>query len=153
MDATNLRMLIELATTARDAAGAKRAQAAAALEAARQQLATLQGYVADYAQRAHSALAQGGDIAAQNNLRAFSAKLGKAIEQQRNEVARREQVLAVAEHEFNEAQRKMKSLQALQARGAEQARVVAQRREQKRVDERAQTMLGSQERPLAAGGW
>jgi flagellar FliJ protein len=153
MDATNLRMLIELATTARDAAGARRAQAAAAVDAARQQLATLQGYAADYALRAQTALAQGGDIAAQNNLRAFSAKLGKAMEQQRNEVARREQVLAAAEHEFNDAQRKVKSLQALQARGAEQARVVAQRREQKLVDELAQTMLSSQERPLAAGGW
>jgi flagellar FliJ protein len=153
MDATNLRMLIELATTARDAAAARRAQAAAAVDMARQQLATLQGYAADYAQRAQTALAQGGDIAAQNNLRAFSAKLGKAMEQQRNEVARREQVLAVAEHEFNEAQRKVKSLQALQSRSAEQARVVAQRREQKLVDELAQTMLSSQERPLAAGGW
>jgi flagellar FliJ protein len=153
MDATNLRMLIELATVARDAAGARRAQAAAAADAARQQLITLHGYASDYEQRAQTVLAHGGDIAAQTNLRAFTAKLLKAIEQQRNEVTRREQVLAVADRDFNDAQRKLKSLQALQARGTEQARVVAQRREQIVVDELAQTMLRGHERPLAAGGW
>jgi flagellar FliJ protein len=153
MDAINLRMLIEMASTARDAAGARRAQAAAALEAARQQLLTLQGYAADYAQRAQAAFAQGGDIAAQTNLRSFAAKLDKALEQQRNEIIHREQLLNAAEHEFNDAQRKLKSMQALQVRSAEQARAVAQRREQKLVDELAQTMLVAQERPLAAAGW
>lgn len=153
MDAINLRMLIEMASTARDAAGARRAQAAAALEATRQQLMTLQGYAADYAQRAQAAFAQGGDIAAQTNLRSFAAKLDKALQQQRNEIIHREQLLKAAEHEFNDAQCKLKSMQALQARGAEQARAVAQRREQKLVDELAQTMLVAHERPLAAGGW
>jgi flagellar export protein FliJ len=86
-------------------------------------------------------------------LRAFTAKLLRAIEQQRNEVARREQVLAVADRDFSDAQRKLKSLQALQARGTELARVVEQRREQIVVDELAQAMLRGHERPLAAGGW
>lgn len=153
MDATNLRMLIEMAAVARDAAGAKRAQAAAAADAARQQLITLHGYASDYEQRAKTVLGDGGDIAAQTNLRAFTAKLFKAIEQQRNEVTRREQVLAAADRDFLEAQRKLKSLQALQTRAAEQARTVAQRREQKLLDELAQTMLRGHERPLATEGW
>ena len=153
MDATSLRMLIELATTARDAAAAKRAQCAAAVEAARQQLKLLQGYAADYDRRAQVTLANGADIAAQNNLQAFAGKLQRALEQQGNETRRREQVLAVAEHEFIESQRKLKSLQALQERGLAQARQAAVRREQKAVDEMAQGMFARSERPLATNGW
>lgn len=153
MDATNLRMLIEMATVARDAAGAKRAQAAAAVDAAGQQLITLHAYASDYERRAKTILADGGDIAAQTNLQAFTAKLFKAIEQQRNEVKRREQVLAAADRDFLDAQRKLKSLQALQTRGAEQARAAEQRLEQKLLDEFAQTMLRGHERPLATEGW
>lgn len=151
MDATNLRMLIELATVARDAAAAQRAQSSSAVEAARHQLAALRGYATDYQQRGQATLCQGADIAAQNNLRAFVAKLDRAIVQQENEVTRREQVLASAERGYTEAQRKLKSLQALQVRSDERSRQMAQRREQKLLDEIAQGMGSA--RSLTASGW
>lgn len=153
MDATNLRMLIEMATVVRDAAGSRRAQAAAALQASRQQLVTLRDYAADYARRGQNTLSNGADIAAQTNLRAFVAKLERAIDQQGNEIARREQVLQAAEQEFNDAQRKLKSLQALQKRQQEHTRERTQRQEQKLLDEMAQGMRGGRERPLTVGGW
>lgn len=153
MKTSDLAMLIELASTARDTAGARRAQAAAAVDLARRQLATLRGYAADYAARGRSALARGADVAAQANQRAFAAKLEQAVTQQEGELRRCEQALVLADRNFIEAQRKVKSLQALQTRGAERQRQQAQRREQKTVDEVAQTMLGAADNRVVSAGW
>jgi flagellar FliJ protein len=153
MDAINLRMLIELAAAARDAAAARRAHAGAALDAARQQLTLLEGYAAEYERRGQRTLAVGVDIAAQDNLRAFAGKLQQAIAQQRNEVERRALVLEQAAGELTEAQRKMKSLQALQTRALDTARSLQGRRDQKLTDELSQSMLAGRARPLAVGGW
>lgn len=55
--------------------------------------------------------------------------------------------------ELTEAQRKMKSLQALQTRALDTARSLQGRRDQKLTDELSQSMLAGRARPLAVGGW
>ena len=155
MDAHSLRMLIELATSSRDAAAARRAQVQLQLTQAREQFETLQRYARDYERRAQSTLSDGCDIAVQSNLRAFAAKLKRAVDQQSGEVTRREQLLAAADTELMELQRKLKSLEALAERQRESQRLVAVRREQKLTDEMARTLAGHAPRlsPLAGGAW
>jgi flagellar export protein FliJ len=150
MDTANLAMLIELAVTSRDAAAARRAQAAASLAQAQSQLDVLRGYARDYERRAQTTLTQGVDIAAQNNLRAFTAKLQQAIDAQRLEVERRAAALAAADEALQRMQRRVKSMQALADRRLADARQTLARREQKTQDELAQP---GRERPLAASEW
>jgi flagellar FliJ protein len=150
MHAPNLAMLIELAATSRGAAAARRAQAAASLAQANAQLEVLRGYARDYERRAQTTLTQGVDMAAQNNLRAFTAKLHQAIEAQRLEVQRRTAALAVADDELQQMQKRVKSLQALAERRLADARQLLARREQKSQDEIAQS---ARDRPLAASEW
>jgi flagellar FliJ protein len=150
MDTANLAMLIELAVTSRDAAAARRAQAAASLAQARSQLDVLRGYARDYERRAQTTLTQGVDMAAQNNLRAFTAKLQQAIEAQQLEVERRAAALAAADEALQQAQRRLKSLQALEHRRLADARLKLARREQKTQDELAQS---GRARPLAPSEW
>jgi flagellar FliJ protein len=151
MDAHSLRMLIEMATTSRDAAAARRAQAQAQLAQAQAQLDQLRQYARDYDRRGQSTLSEGCDIAVQSNLRAFTAKLVRAVEQQQGEVARREQVLAAAEAELAQTQRKLRSLEALAERKRESERLVLARREQKSTDELARQ--APRLSALAGGAW
>lgn len=153
MDHANLAMLIELARTARDAAAARRAQAQLQAGEAGAQLQTLRNYARDYERRAQTTLSGGCDLAAQDNLRAFNQKLALAVTTQQAEVARREQLLAASAQEFIELQRKLASLQALAARGAERARQESARREQKSMDEMASGTRARADRPLAANRW
>ncbi len=153
MDTRNLRMLIELAVTARDAAAVRRAQAQTQLTQAQAQLDTLHGYVREYDRKAQTTLSGGCDIAVQSNLRAFAAKLKRAVEAQNTEVARRAQVLAAAEDELSQMQRKLKSLEALAARQEDAQRLVAARREQKSMDEMARTLTDRRLSPLAGSAW
>ena len=118
---------------------------------ARAQLDTLQGYERDYQRRAQTTLSQGCDIAVQNNLRAFVDKLGRAVAQQQAELQRREQVVTAADAEFAQAQRKLKSLEALQTRRIEGERLAGARRDQKTMDELARGALRAS--PLAPAGW
>jgi flagellar export protein FliJ len=150
MDSANLAMLIELAVTSRDAAAARRAQAATSLAQAQAQLELLRGYARDYERRAQTTLTQGIDMAAQNNLRAFAAKLQQAIDAQRLEVQRRSDALAAAEEELRQAHKRVKSMQALAERRLADARQALARNEQKTQDELAQS---GRERPLAASKW
>ncbi|MCU0951687.1 MAG: flagellar export protein FliJ [Burkholderiaceae bacterium] len=151
METHNLRMLIELAVTTRDAAAVRRAQAQTQVAQAQAQLDTLNGYARDYDRRAQTTLSGGCDIAVQSNLRAFADKLKRAVEQQTAELARRTQVLAAADAELLQMQRKLKSLEALAERKRESARLVAARREQKTMDEMAQH--APRLSPLAGGAW
>lgn len=150
MHNANLAMLIELAVTSRDAAAARRAQAATSLAQAQAQLELLRGYARDYERRAQTTLTQGIDMAAQNNLRAFAAKLQQAIDAQRLEVQRRSDALAAADEELRQAHKRVKSMQALAERRLADARQALARNEQKTQDELAQS---GRERPLAASKW
>jgi flagellar FliJ protein len=151
MDVNSLRMLIEMAATSRDAAAARRAQAQTQLAQAQAQLDQLKAYGRDYDRRAQSTLTEGCDIAVQSNLRAFAAKLKRAVDQQIGEVARRQQVLAAAETELVQMQRKLSSLEALAERQRIGERAVHARREQKSMDEIARQ--APRLSALAGGAW
>ncbi len=153
MDNHSLRMLIELAVTSRDAAAARRAQAQLHLAQAADQLELLRGYGRDYDRRAQSTLAAGCDIAAQDNLRAFCARLRRAIEQQAGEVTRRERALAQADGELVQAQRRLLSLEKLAERKRAEQNALQARREQKATDELAGGLAarGTAPAPMAGG--
>lgn len=151
MDNHNLRMLIELAATARDGAAARQAQVHAQLMQADAQLQTLRGYARDYQGKADDALRRGCDIAAQGNQRAFLARLDQAIAQQGDEIQRRTRLMNAAAAEVAQFQRKLKSLEALAERKRLAQRLASERREQKTMDE-----LGRQAgaaAPLARNAW
>ncbi len=150
MHAPDLAMLIELAVTSRDAAAARRAQAATSLAQAQAQLDVLRGYARDYERRAQTTLTRGVDMAAQNNLRAFMARLQQAIDAQALEVQRRTAALAAADEELQQMQKRVKSMQALAERRRADARQRLARHEQKTQDEIARS---ARDRPLAASEW
>jgi flagellar FliJ protein len=140
MDSANLNMLIEMAKTARDAAANRCAQARQQVEQARQQLELLRGYAREYDRRALATLSHGVDLAAQNNLRSFVAKLARAVEIQQNEVAQREAVLASADGELTQMRMRLGSLEKLAARQELSEQNKARRREQRATDEMANRM-------------
>ncbi len=135
MDSANLSMLIEMAKTARDAAATKCAQARVLVEQARQQLELLKGYARDYDRRSMATLSQGVDLAAQNNFRAFVAKLTRAVEIQQIEVKHREAALAAADGELAQMRMRLSSLEKLAERQQLTAQKKEQRREQRTLDE------------------
>ena len=139
MEPHNLLMLISLAAAARDAAAAQRAQAQAALNAARVQLEVLHDYALDYARRAREQLASGCDPMAQTNARAFGGRLDEAIAAQLQELQRREQQYANADAQWRELSSRVQRLELLAARREEAARERARRHEQKLTDELART--------------
>jgi flagellar export protein FliJ len=137
MESANLSMLIELAKTARDAAATRCAQAVLVVEQARQQLELLRGYAREYDRRSMATLSQGVDLAAQNNLRAFVAKLTRAVEIQQAEVAHREAARAAADAELVQMRTRLGSLEKLAERLEQSEQTKAHRREQNTHDEMA----------------
>lgn len=140
MDSANLSMLIEMAKTSRDAAATKCAQARVEVEQARQQLELLRGYARDYDRRSMATLSQGVDLAAQNNLRAFVAKLTRAVEIQEIEVKHREAALAAADAELAQMRMRLSSLEKLATRQQQTAQTKERRREQRAQDELSNRM-------------
>ena len=140
MDSANLSMLIEMAKTSRDAAATKCAQARVEVEQARQQLELLRGYARDYDRRSMATLSQGVDLAAQNNLRAFVAKLTRAVEIQEIEVKHRETALAAADAELAQMRMRLSSLEKLATRQQQTAQTKERRREQRAQDEMSNRM-------------
>jgi flagellar export protein FliJ len=130
-------MLIEMARTARDAAATRSAQARVQVEQARQQLELLRGYARDYDRRSMATLSQGVDPAAQDNLRAFVAKLSRAVEIQQVEVARREDALRAADADLQQMRVRLASLEKLAERQQQDAQAKERRLEQRSLDEMA----------------
>jgi flagellar export protein FliJ len=137
MDTASLSMLIEMARTARDAAAARCAQERMQVEQARKQLELLRGYAREYDRRSMATLSQGVDLAAQNNLRAFVAKLTRAVEIQQLEVKNREAALAAADDELTQMRTRLSSLEKLAERHEQSEERKARRREQNTLDEMA----------------
>jgi flagellar protein FliJ len=138
MNPTQLNTLLDVTRIARDSAATRLARLEQQAQQAREHLQTLLGYSADYAARLQTAAGDELDPAAQSNQRAFLAKLRIALETQQREVGAREQASTAARAELAVCQRKLKSLETLIARRAqEESRQVA-RREQRHTDEAAQ---------------
>lgn len=150
MNAPTLQMLIDMAQTASHAAQGHRVRVQGEVDAARTQLDMLVRFRADYAQRAQAQLRSGCDAAANANQMRFAQRLEQAALAQMQDLRNRERALAAAEDEVRDAERKLKSLQALAARQAEQQRLLAQRLDQKQTDEAAQA-IAARTPPFAAG--
>jgi flagellar FliJ protein len=138
MDAAQLNRLLELAQLARDSAASRLAALELQAQQAREHLQTLAGYSDDYASRLRARAGDELDPAAQSNQRAFLARLRTALETQQHEVGGREQASAAARAELAVCQRKVKSLQTLIERQAQEAAQRAARSEQRQTDEAGQ---------------
>jgi len=138
MDSTQLNKLLDLTRVARDAAAARLARLEQQVQHAREHLQTLTAYSDDYAARLQAQPGDTLDPAAQSNKRAFLARLRFALETQQREVVTREQASSVARAELAVCQRKVKSLETLIQRRAQEESRSAARREQRHTDEAAQ---------------
>jgi flagellar protein FliJ len=138
MDSTQLTTLLDLTRIARDAAASRLARLEHQTQQAREHLQTLQGYTSDYSFKLQAREGDELDPAAQSNQRAFMAKLRIALEAQQREVAAREQASDGARGELALCQRKLKSLETLIERRAQEQLQHATRREQRQTDEAAQ---------------
>jgi flagellar FliJ protein len=150
MDPTQLHRLFELARTSRDAAATRLARLEQQVQQARDHLQTLLGYSQDYATRLQSQPGDTLDPAAQSNKRAFLARLRVALDTQRREVGAREQASAAARAELAVCQRKLKSLETLIQRKADEAQRHAARREQRHTDEAAQRAAAHSSSPAGS---
>ena len=144
MDAAQMNTLFELARTSRDAAAARLARMEQQAGQARQHLQTLLAYSEDYAVRLQTQAGDQLDPAAQSNRRAFLDRLRAALETQQCEVGAREQASAAARAELAMCQRKLKSLETLIQRQADETMRRAARHEQRHTDEAAQRAASSQ---------
>jgi len=138
MNSTQLARLLDLARISRDAAASRLARLEQQTRQAREHLQTLVGYSDDYASRLQARAGDSLDPAAQSNQRAFLARLRIALETQQREVGAREQASAGARAELAVHQRKVKSLETLIERRAQEEQRHAARREQRHTDEAAQ---------------
>jgi len=145
MDPAQLNTLLELARTSRDAAATRLARLEQQVQQAREHLQTLVGYSQDYASRMQPRAGDTLDPAAQSNKRAFLARLRAALETQQREVGAREQASAAGRAELAVCQRKLKSLETLIQRHADEALRRAARHEQRHTDEAAQRATSSRQ--------
>lgn len=138
MNANQLNTLLEVTRIARDSAAARLARLEEQTRQAREHLQTLHGYSNDYAARLQARAGDELDPAAQANQRAFLLRLRVALETQQREVGAREQASVAARAELAACQRKLKSLETLLERRAQEESQRVARREQRHMDEVAQ---------------
>lgn len=138
MDSMQMNTVLGLAQEARDAAALRLARLEQQLQQAREHLQTLVGYSNDYTAKLQSRAGDTLDPAGQLNQRAFLSRLRIALETQQREVGAREQASATVRAELAACQRKVKSLETLIERRAQEHQRHAARREQLQTDEAAQ---------------
>jgi flagellar protein FliJ len=138
MNSNQLNTLLDVTRIARDSAATRLARLEQQTQQAREHLQTLLGYSNDYAARLQARAGDELDPAAQSNQRAFLARLKVALETQQREVGAREQASASARAELAACQRKLKSLETLVERRAQEESQRVARREQRHTDEVAQ---------------
>jgi flagellar FliJ protein len=138
MNANQLNTLLEVTRIARDSAATRLARLEEQVRQAREHLQTLKGYSNDYAARLQARAGDELDPAAQTNQRAFLLRLRVALETQQREVGAREQASVAARSELAACQRKVKSLETLLERRAQEESQRVARREQRHTDEVAQ---------------
>lgn len=130
-----LDILIDLARDHADNAARQLQQLNAARRSAEEQLATLQEYRQDYAERLQ--LATQGGLTATNyhNFRQFIATLDDAISQQNKTVAQIDLKIEQGRALWNQEKRKLSSFETLQSRYARQQALREARNEQRSNDE------------------
>ncbi|WP_374336006.1 flagellar export protein FliJ [Leeia sp.] len=127
--------LLELAREQREEAARGLQASQARVQAAEQQLATLQQYRQDYQQRLGGQQQQGMAVTQWRDYLLFLGKLDTAIAQQQQECERCEQLRDAAREQWLEREQKVQAFEALQQRHDQAELRKEARREQKQTDE------------------
>jgi len=131
----SLQPLMKLAQYQNDSATQKLGQLHKQQLGAQQNLDTLVGYRKDYQARLREATLNGMSPADLRNFQQFINKLDEAIGQQLMLVEQSKASTQAGRSEFEIAQRKLKSFDTLQQRHIEEQKKVAEKSEQKALDE------------------
>lgn len=137
---TPLDVLINLAQDKLDAAGRTLAELGNERRQAQGQLATLDGYRADYTQRLQSTTEGGVTASNYHNFRQFIATLDEAISQQNRIIAQIDTRLEAGRKRWHDEKRRLNSYETLKARQIRQSQYHEQRREQRASDEAAASL-------------
>lgn len=130
-----LQPLIDLTQHQHESATRKLGQLTQLQHSAQQKLDTLIEYRRDYQNRMQEATLSGMDPAQLRNFQNFINKLDEAINQQRKAVEQSKASAQIGRSEFDKTHRKLKSFDTLQQRHVEAQRKVAEKSEQKALDE------------------
>ncbi|BBI98775.1 flagellar protein FliJ [Ferrigenium kumadai] len=130
-----LQPLIDLTQHQNESATRKLGQLNQLQQSAQQKLDTLMEYRKDYQNRLQEATLGGMDPAQLRNFQHFINKLDEAINHQRKVVEQSKISTQIGRTEFDTTQRKLKSFDALQQRHFEAQKKIAEKAEQKMLDE------------------
>jgi len=131
----SLQPLMKLAQHQNDSAARKLGQLNRQQQGAQQNLDTLLEYRKDYQTRLQEATQNGMSQADLRNFQQFIDKLDEAISQQIKLVEQSEVLTQTGRNEFNATRRKLKSFDTLQQRHIEEQKKVAEKSQQKTLDE------------------
>lgn len=132
-----LDTLIDLSRRARDEAAGTAASARQAVRKEQEMMQTLHQYRQEYAQSSPQRAQQVIEIANLERHRRFVERLDLAVQDQQQRQGRAMEVKAQTERVLNEAERRMKAFETLQARQRLAAARKQARREQQMTDEQA----------------
>lgn len=130
-----LQPLIDLTQHQHETATRKLGQLNQLQQSAQQKLDTLMEYRKDYQNRLQEATRSGMDPMQLRNFQNFINKLDEAISQQRKVVEQSKVSTQIGRTEFDTTQRKLKSFDTLQQRHVETQKKIAEKSEQKMLDE------------------
>jgi len=131
----SLQPLMNLAQSQNDSATRKLGLLNRNQQSAQEKLEALQQYRKDYQTRLQESTQNGMDPAELRNFQEFINKLDEAIRQQLKAVEQSKLSTQVGRGEFDTTQRKLKSFDTLQQRHIEEQKKVAEKSEQKALDE------------------
>lgn len=131
----SLQPLMNLAQNQNDSATRKLGQLNRKQQSAQEKLEALQQYRRDYQTRLQESTQNGMNPAELRNFQEFINKLDDAISQQLKTVEQSKLSTQVGRSEFDTTQRKLKSFDALQQRHIGEQKKVAEKSEQKALDE------------------
>lgn len=136
----SLQPLINLTQHQNETATRKLGQLNRQEQSAQQKLDTLMGYRRDYQNRLQEASQNGLDQMQLRNFQHFINKLDEAIAQQRKAVEQSKVSTQMGRAEFDATQRKLKSFDTLQQRHIDTQMKLAEKSEQKALDEHTSRM-------------
>lgn len=136
----SLQPLIHLTQHQNETATRKLGQLNRMEQSAQQKLDTLMEYRRDYQNRLQEASQNGMDQMQLRNFQHFINKLDEAISQQRKVVEQSKVSTQMGRAEFDATQRKLKSFDTLQQRHIDAQKKLAEKSEQKALDEHTSRM-------------
>jgi flagellar protein FliJ len=131
---SSLPLLISLARDQSDQAQRRLQLLLANINQGKQKLGTLESFLNEYQQRMLNSTAHGMEVETLYNYRQFLAKLGRAVEQQSEEIQMLHGKVDAAKKQWQVQERKRLSFETLQKRFDTQQQQEASRQMQKQLD-------------------